>query len=194
MGALTKLTAVDMRLILQYYQQPGSGEQYVSHRELTGGLSNSNYRLDTTHRTLLCKVCDEKPIHALTTQVRALVMLQPHKLPIAYPISRTDSPQQPPPPTAASSSGPTLPNSYILDLPQWKPIVLYEYLHGSPPKQVTESVIRQIGAAQAALHAVDGSAFDFLPPFPVSSVASGRKQARCRTCLEPFAQLCSSCS
>ena len=171
MGALTKLSAADMQLILQHYRQPGSNEQYVRHCELTGGLSNSNYRLDTSERTLLCKVCDEKTRDALDRQVAALVQLQRHQLPIAYAIARTDihsssavraeSGSDTATSTAATATtrGTTVaagmssqPHSHILSLPPWKPIVVYQYLHGSPPTRVTEAVIEQIGAVGAASH------------------------------------------
>ena len=145
MGALTKLSAADMCFILDHYRQPGSSERYVSHSELTGGLSNSNYRLLTSDRPLLCKVCDEKPIKALQAQVTALVQLQRHKLHIAYPIARTDSPPASPPTAATGPTAPSAP-SYILSVPPWKPIILYQYVDGTPPKQVTEAVLEQIGA------------------------------------------------
>ena len=151
MGALTKLSAADMRRILQHYELADGGEQYVSHRELSGGLSNSNYRLETSARCLLCKVCDEKPFDALQAQVAALVQLQRHRLPIAYPVSRTDSrPSDPSFPAAA--------HSYILTLPPWKPIVMYQFLHGTPPSHVTLDVIRQIGAVSSGHHQLTQSA------------------------------------
>ena len=141
MGALTKLSAADMRLILTHYAPADGSEQYVRHCELSGGLSNSNYRLDTTQRTLLVKVCDEKPVDALLSQVEALTRLRAHKLPIAYPISRADASA----PTSSSASTAPPSRSYILELPPWKPVVLYDFVHGSPPTRVTEAVMRQIG-------------------------------------------------
>ena len=149
MGALTKLSAADMQLILSYYVQPGSSERYVRHCELSGGLSNSNYRLHTTDRSLLCKVCDEKTVHALVAQVTALLQLQQHNLPIAYPISRTDLqlPAVSQSPTAAASSLTAAHHaqSYILTLDPWKPIIMYQFLDGTPPTHVTADVMRQIG-------------------------------------------------
>ena len=139
MGALTKLSAADMRLILSHYASADGSEQYVRHCELSGGLSNSNYRLDTTQRSLLVKVCDEKPLEALLSQVEALTRLRAHQLPIAYPIRRAEA-------SARTSSSSPPPLSYILELPPWKPVVLYDFVHGSPPTRVTEAVMRQIGA------------------------------------------------
>src|SRR4051812_4132661 len=54
--AYTKLTVDQAKLILSYYIDTNdSAEYYVSHRELLGGLSNSNYQIITNKRSFLCK-------------------------------------------------------------------------------------------------------------------------------------------
>ena len=156
LAAYTKLSSAEASAILRHYVPSSSAERLLSHNELSGGLSNSNYRLQTTARSLLCKVCDEKTADELLRQIRALLQLRRHGLPIAYPIERAD---------AAAGEGEA--ERCLLLLPPLKPVVLYQFLHGAMPSTARPQLMRQLAAAQAALHLVDARDFAFLPPFPM---------------------------
>ena len=168
MSAYTQLSPALASLIFSHYRLE-VGEELVEWTELQGGLSNSNFRFrSSSGRRLLCKVCDEKSAEELRRQIIALLLLQPHHLQLAYPVQRTDP--QPLIDDAANSSYPD-PSRYLLCLEGVKPIVMYDFLDGRPPRMATPSVLRQLAQAQAALHCVDASAFAFLPSFPMGMTA-----------------------
>lgn len=171
--AYTQLSASQMSLIFSSYALSPS-ECVASFRELRGGLSNSNFVVESSSgRRALCKVCDEKSLDEVHRQILALLLLRRHHLPIAYPIQRTDVEGSPFTVATGETRGDSLPDPsrYVLCLDGLKPIVLYDFLDGRPPRVATPSVMEQLGCAQAALHCVDGAAFSFLPPFPMGLAA-----------------------
>lgn len=158
MQAPTQLSSDDMKQLLEHYRLTPD-EYYVSHKHLPGGLSNSNYRLETSSRLLLVKGCDNKTHDELDAQIRALIGLKqsPNAPPIAYPVKQTNA-------TGKSTES----SAYIYQSPSIsKPIVVYDYLNGKPPNRASSGVMRQLGRALAALHNVPVDSFLYLPQFPM---------------------------
>ena len=148
-----------------------SSESLQSWVELQGGLSNSNFLfVASSGRRLLCKVCDEKSVSELHRQIVALLLLQRHGLQLAYPVQRTDLPALEQQPHQSTQPHPD-PTRYLLSLASIKPVVMYDFLDGRPPRSASRCVLQQLAHAQAALHCVDGSAFTFLPSFPMGMEA-----------------------
>lgn len=162
-GAYTKLDLATMILIFSYYRLNES-EVYLSHKELKGGLSNSNYTLVTNQRTLLCKICDNKQLDELRGQIKALLILrqQQSHLKIAAPIIRQILP------TNDSNTIMDISDHYLLCLPNLRPIIMYEYLDGIPPSHPSKSLMQQLAHSLTLLHSIDAGLYcPFLPPFPM---------------------------
>lgn len=175
-GPYTKLDMSTIKHIVETYYNLG---EVTNYKVLKGGLSNSNYRVDTNTSpyTVLLKVCDNKAIQQLISQIRVLVILKQYHIPIAYPIAQPkrindddiidDSNNKI---TRQNSSGITDdPMRYIVTLPNTKPIVLYDYIHGDWVRDPTPTMLSDVGNALARLHDVPLSNFSGIdvPSFPL---------------------------
>ena len=172
-SAYTQLTEESVRIILTHYLSSPS-ESYLSHKELKGGLSNSNYYIKTNEREFLLKVCDEKSYEELEKQIRALNLFRLHRLPIAYPILLASASRLLK--EKFDSITGLLPSAFICELNQTekektgvkKPIICYDFLNGKPPMKNSVKVMREIGKGLGKLHSVPVDPFiPILPPFPM---------------------------
>ncbi len=135
----TQLTLEDVQAVLAKYDNLG---RVTSFRDIPGGLSNSNYRVDTDNGPVLLKVCEEKTVEELHVQIRALEIIRKHALPAAYHILARDGQ------AVVHHNG--------------SRIVLYDFLkvcsnlvivrclipfcaQGSVPKKVTRSIMQEFG-------------------------------------------------
>ena len=112
--------------------------------EISGGLGNSNFKLTTTENTFLLKICDEKNLSELRTQIALLTHLHKHDYPTVYPILKN--------------------NGDALHVTPTYRVMLYPFLGGSTP-QPSQKVLAQIGDALARLHSI--SPLSGLPHFPM---------------------------
>ncbi|ELR11536.1 homoserine kinase, putative [Acanthamoeba castellanii str. Neff] len=129
----------------------------VEYKKLSGGLANSNYRVDTTTGSYLLKICDEKDRQSLQVQVAALNAVRAVHFPTCLPHPLKGA------------------EGYVLcqNNDQLRAIV-YDFLRlaqGGPGtiEGVTERMMAQLGTAVATLHTL--SPVDNLPPFPMGVAA-----------------------
>ena len=162
-GPYTQLDLQQIKDIIENNYNLGT---VISYKVLKGGLSNSNYRIDTDTApySILLKVCDNKTIDELRTQVQVLVILKQYHIPIAYPI---------PQPKHISNHSIDSPDRYIIELSNIKPIVLYDYIHGDWVRDPTESMVADVGTALARLHSVPIHKFAGInvPEFPMGLIS-----------------------
>lgn len=142
-SGFTKLSAEDVKRILLRYDV---GE-LKSFKQLSGGLSNANYRVDTDRCTFLLKVCDEKFPHELDYQVRVMRVLDQHGIPIAR---------------CLPLAGPSDDQHCVLhNFPigsRERSIICYEWIPGITPKS-TAHMLRQLAVTAASFHSIP--AMDF---------------------------------
>ena len=168
-SAHTTLNKSEASLILSHY----STQQYSSHRQVTGGIANSNYCITSKDELcFFCKICDEMTEEDTWTQLKALISLQPYGLQIAYPLKRiTDSTDRALDTNTNENvkvSDEILIGSHVLRISSIRSlIVMYEWKHGRMGNFSSLSCIsyRSLGTALARIHSVDYGEYLYLPSF-----------------------------
>ncbi len=162
-AAYSEISPALQRALEQKFLKPG--ETFVGSKCLTGGLSNSNYRWETSSLSYLCKICNEKPAEELRRHMRILrlikqrmeILPEEFRTPIAYPV-----------PFQSELKKYSLddPDHYLLEFSESSTgqptlVVFYEFLSGFNPKSPNSSICRQMARGQSIIHRVSGNVKEF---------------------------------
>lgn len=146
-------------LISQWYSGLGTAEELSI---ISGGLANSNYRLQTSRGTFLLKVCDEKGLAELLLQVRVLEAFRMQSAgapgPFVHPFGdRVRS---------SDAITPAEDCVFVTDTPAPLRVIIYDFLSGSPGSvdTVTELTMSELANGLAKLHGLDVKSLGFEVP------------------------------
>jgi len=121
----------------------------ISCAVISGGLANTNCKLQTTKGTFLLKICDEKQIHQLKSLVELLMHLKKHGYFTSFPVPMKEDP-----------------NSFVyIEQSENLRAIIFDFLKGSPKpfRDVTVNVMKELGKAVGKLHMIPP--VSYLPEF-----------------------------